>query len=494
MKLSEMLAGLDHRFLQQTSDPELTDVAYDTRKLTPGCAFVCIRGAKLDSHALAAQAAEQGAAALIVEHAVDAPADIPVVQVADTRIALAEMAANFFGHPARQLKTVGITGTKGKTTTTYLLKAILEEAGHKTGLIGSIGALIGTEPVKTINTTPESYELQKLFRRMVDEGCEYAVMEVSSQGLMLHRTAGVTFDVGIFLNISRDHISPWEHQSLEEYLHCKSLLFRQCRLGILNRDDAHFDAILDGHTCAVETFGFDRAADTRVDMMETVKAPGYMGVHYTTIGRHALSVTVGSPGKFSVYDSLAAICAAEHFGISSEVYNAALHRVKIRGRVETIDIPAPYSVIIDFAHDGIGIQSLIDGLHQYQPNHIIAVFGSDGNRTKIRRADAGEILGKCADYTIVTSNCPRFEPLDEINAEIQVGLDRTDGKYEIIPDRRTAIKHAMAMAEPDDMILLIGKGHWDYEEINGVKYPFDERVVVKELFRELQAERRTPTV
>ena len=177
-----MLAGLDHRFLQQTSDPELTDVAYDTRKLTPGCAFVCIRGAKLDSHALAAQAAEQGAAALIVEHAVDAPADIPVVQVADSRIALAEMAANFFGHPARQLKTVGITGTKGKTTTTYLLKAILEEAGHKTGLIGSIGALIGTEPVKTINTTPESYELQKLFRRMVDEGCEYAVMEVSSQG------------------------------------------------------------------------------------------------------------------------------------------------------------------------------------------------------------------------------------------------------------------------------------------------------------------------
>ncbi len=244
----------------------------------------------------------------------------------------------------------------------------------------------------------------------------------------------------------------------------------------------------------METFGFDRAADTRVDMMETVKAPGYMGVHYTTTGRHALSVTVGSPGKFSVYDSLAAICAAEHFGISSEVYNAALHRVKIRGRVETIDIPAPYSVIIDFAHDGIGIQSLIDGLHQYQPNHIIAVFGSDGNRTKIRRADAGEILGKRADYTIVTSNCPRFEPLDEINAEIQVGLDRTDGKYEIIPDRRTAIKHAMAMAEPDDMILLIGKGHWDYEEINGVKYPFDERVVVKELFRELQAERRTPTV
>lgn len=489
MKLTELLDGLEYRFLQGESNPDLSDVAYDTRRLTPGSAFVCIRGAKLDSHTLAASAVEQGAAALVVAHPVDVPADIPVVQVADTRIALALMAANYFGHPAERLKLIGITGTKGKTTTTYLLKSILEEAGHKTGLIGSIGALIGSEPVKTINTTPESYELQKLFRRMVDEGCEFAVMEVSSQGLMLHRTAGVLFDVGIFLNISRDHISPWEHQSLEEYLHCKSLLFRQCRLGILNRDDEKFEQILAGHTCEVETFGFSREADTCVGTVETVKAPGYMGVHYITTGKHAVSVTVGSPGKFTVYDSLAAICAAEHFGIPQEVFNTALQKVKIRGRVETIDIPAPYSVIIDFAHDGIGISSLINGLQQYQPNHIIAVFGSDGNRTKIRRADAGEILGNNADLTIVTSNCPRFEPLDEINAEIKVGLDRTDGKYEIIPDRRTAIKHAMAIAQPDDMILLIGKGHWDYEEINGVKYPFDERVVVKELYNELAAER-----
>lgn len=489
MKLIDLLAGLDYQVLQPGDglEQDMTDVAYDTRKLQPGSVFVCIRGAKADSHDFAAKAVEQGAKALVVEKPVEV-AGVPIVQVKDTRYALSIMAANHFGHPADSLKKIGITGTKGKTTTTYLLKSILEHAGHKVGLIGSIGALIGSEPVKTINTTPESYEVQKLFREMVDAKCEFVVMEVSSQGLMLERTAGVLFDVGIFLNISRDHISPWEHHSLEEYLHCKSLLFRQCKLGILNRDDEKVDQILEGHTCEVETFGFDRAADSRIDSVETVKAPGYMGVHYTTTGKYALSVTAGSPGKFTVYDSLAAICAAEHFGVPSEVYNEALHNVKIRGRVETIDIPAPYSVIIDFAHDGIGIRSLIDGLQQYQPNHIIAVFGSDGNRTKIRRADAGEILGNRADLTIVTSNCPRFEPLDEINAEIKVGLDRTKGKYEIIPDRRTAIKYAMSLAQKDDMILLIGKGHWDYEEINGVKYPFDERKVVQELYAELQAE------
>ncbi len=490
MKFTELLAGLDYQVLRAGTgmDTELTDVAYDTRKLAPGCVFVCIRGAKLDSHSLAAKAVEMGAAALVVEE--DVPVDnVPVVQVPDTRIALSLMSANLFGHPAEKLKKIGITGTKGKTTTTYLLKAILEEAGHKVGLIGSIGALIGSKPVATINTTPESYEVQKLFHDMVEAGCEFVVMEVSSQGLMLNRTAGVTFDVGVFLNISIDHISPWEHSSMEHYTHCKSLLFRQCKLGIVNADDEHLDEILKDHTCEVETFGFSRNADTMVNTMETIKAPGYMGVHFTTSGRHPVSVTVGAPGKFTVYDSLAAICAVKHFGISSDVFNAALRRVAIRGRVETIDIPAPYSVIIDFAHDGIGIASLVAGLQQYQPNHIIAVFGSDGNRTKVRRAAAGEILGNEADLTILTSNSPRFEPLEEINADIQVGLDRTNGKYVIIPDRRAAIKHAMAVAEKGDMILLIGKGHWDYEDIMGVKYPFDERIVVKELFEELRRER-----
>ncbi len=491
MKLKDLLCGLDYDVLQQGNawETEIADVFYDTRNMTQNGLFVCIQGAKLDSHTLALQAAERGAVALIVEKTVEVPEGITVVKVENSRIALALTAANYYGHPAEKMKLIGVTGTKGKTTTTYLLKSILESDGHKVGLIGSIGALIGDESIHTINTTPESYEVQKLFHQMAEAGCDYVVMEVSSQGLMLHRTAGFTFDVGIFLNISRDHISPWEHQTLDEYLHCKSLLFRQCKLGILNQDDEKVEQILEGHTCEVETFGYDKEADTRVVGYETVKAPGYMGVHFTTTGKHAASVTVGSPGKFTVYDALAAVCACDHFGVSIAGINKALHDVKIRGRVETIDIPAPYSVIIDFAHDGIGISSLLDALKQYQPNHVIAVFGSDGNRTTIRRADAGEILGNNVDLTIVTSNCPRFEPLEQINAQIKVGLDRTNGKYEVIPDRRTAIKHAMSLAQRDDLVLLIGKGHWDYEEINGVKYPFDERVVVKELYEELQREK-----
>lgn len=490
MRLQELLREVPFTCLQEGKDnnPEITDVVYDTRKMIPGAAFVCIKGAKLDSHTLAGQAAAEGALALVVDHPVEAPAGVTVVQVENTRIALAEMAAAYFGHPADALKTIGVTGTKGKTTTSYMIKSILEQAGHKTGLIGSIGALIGDEEVKTINTTPESYETQKLFRRMADAGCEFVVMEVSSQGLMLHRTAGFLFDVGIFLNISRDHISPWEHQSLEEYLHCKSLLFRQCRLGIVNCDDEKYEKIIEGHTCRVETFGFSEKAGTRATSYHTVREGDCMGVGYTARGILNMAITVGSPGKFSVYDSLAAACACSHFGVSAEAINRGVGRVKIRGRVETVPISAPYTVILDFAHDGIGIENLINAVRQYDPNRIIAVFGSDGNRTKIRRADAGELLGNMADFTIVTSNSPRFEDLEEINADIKVGLDRTQGKYVVIPDRRTAIKHAMAMAQKDDMILLIGKGHWDYEEIRGVKYPFDERVVVKELYQELLKE------
>lgn len=487
MKLTDLLKGLSYQVLQQGKDAEISDVCYDTRHMKQDAVFVCIRGAKLDSHAFAVQAAEAGAAALVVEEPVEV-SGVTVVQVPDTRIALAVMSAAYFGHPALKLKTIGITGSKGKTTATYMVKAILDQAGKKAGLIGSIGALIGEEKVKTINTTPESYELQKLFYRMAETGCEYVVMEVSSQGLKLSRTAGFVFDYGIFLNISRDHISPWEHATLEEYLECKSRLFRQCKVGLINVDDKKHMEILAGHTCQVETFGFSPEADVQIVDYHNVSRPGYMGIGYRTKGKVELEMTVGSPGEFSAYDSLAAALACLHFGIPQEAVCHGLEHIKIRGRVETVDIPAPYTVILDFAHNGIGVENLIRAVRQYQPNRVLAVFGSDGNRTKIRRADAGEILGNMADFTVVTSNSPRFEPLEEINAAIKEGLDRTTGKYVEIPDRRDAIRYAMKMAQPGDMVLLIGKGHWDTEDINGVKYPFDERVVVKELYRELEGQ------
>lgn len=488
MKLKELLSEIEYQIIKGDVETDISDVIYDTRRLVPQSAFVCIKGAKLDSHTLADEAVAKGAVALIVEDEVEANAEI-IIKTADTREALAKMAAAYFHHPAREMTTIGITASKGKTTTTYMVKGILEAAGFKTGLMGSIGAMIGDEPQKTINTTPESYEVQRLFREMADAGCKFAVMEVSSQGLMLKRTAGFTFDYGIFLNISRDHISPWEHKSLEEYLHCKSLLMQQCKVGFVNGDDPQLDKILEGHTCEVVKFGFGADNDIRVKSHETVSRPGYMGVEYETEGDMAIKMQVGVPGKFGIYDSMAAAAVCLRCGVPAETASTAIKEIEIRGRAERVKIDAPFTVLLDFAHNGIGVQNLVTAVRTYIKGKIIAVFGSDGNRTKIRRADAGEILGKMADLTVLTSNCPRFEKVEDINNDIKVGLDRTDGEYTEIVDRRSAIKFAMQQANEGDAVLLIGKGHWDYEEINGVKYPFDERKVVAELWQEIKAEK-----
>lgn len=484
MKLEKLLEKLDYQCLRGALDIDVSDVVYHTGKLQDECAFVCIRGAKLDGHTLAQQAVSQGARALIVEE--DVPVEgVTVIQVENTRIALANMAAAYFDYPAEKLTTIGVTGSKGKTTTVYMMKAILEKAGYKVGLMGSIGALIDQDPVKTINTTPESYEIQRLFREMVDAGCTHVAMEASSQGFKLHRTSGFVFDYGIFLNIARDHISPWEHATLEEYLACKSQLLKQSKEGVLNSDDPHIDDILEGHICNVHTFGFGKDAMTRVAEYAPIRHKGHMGVHYRTEGEFEQEMYVASPGKFSVYDSLSVACVAQMCGISEAVISTALEDFQVFGRVEVIPIDAPYTVLIDFAHNGIGIENLMKAVSEYEHNRLIAVFGSDGDRTKIRRADAGEILGNLADLTILTSNSPRFEKVEDINNDIKVGLDKTDGEYIEIIDRRSAIKYAMSIAQPKDMILLIGKGHWKTEEIQGVHYPFDERVVIPEIYEEL---------
>ncbi|MCR4925620.1 MAG: UDP-N-acetylmuramoyl-L-alanyl-D-glutamate--2,6-diaminopimelate ligase [Clostridiales bacterium] len=487
MKLTQLLNGIEYEVLNGSTDLEISDVIYNTKRIAKNTAFVCIKGAKFDSHTIAQEAVDGGAIAVVVEHEVEVE-NVTVIKVKDTRIALALMAANLYDHPANKLTTIAVTGSKGKTTTTFMIKEILEKAGNKTGLIGSIGVFSGDKELdpRGHNTTPEGYEIHRLFDEMVKDGCKYVVMETSSQGFKLNRTAGLVFDYGIFLNISRDHISPWEHATLEEYLECKAQLMKQCKVGVVNFDDEKLDQILAGHTCEVRSFGFNEGADILVTDYKTISKPKYMGVEYTTKGLMNLTVDVGSPGKFSIYDSVAAAYVCKCCGVKDEIITKALEEIEIRGRVEKVKIDAPYTVVLDFAHNGIGVKNLITAIKEYKPNRIIAVFGSDGNRTKIRRADAGEILGNMADLTILTSNCPRFEKVEDINNEIKVGLDRTDGEYIEINDRRSAIKHAMSIAQEGDFILLIGKGHWDYEEINGVMYPFDERVVVKELYEELK--------
>lgn len=483
MLLSELLEGLEYSCSQDMHVP-VADLIYDSRKMKPGCAFVCLRGAEADGHRYAEQAVQAGACAIVAEQPVNAP-DIPVVLVPDTRLALAGMSAALFGHPARRLKTVGITGTKGKTTTTYMIRAVLEAAGYKTGLIGTIGAVIGDQVIPTENTTPESYEVQRFLKQMADDGCHCVVMEASSIGLRGHRTAGFLFDIGLFTNFSPDHIGGSEHESLEEYMQCKSMLFRQCRIGIANMDDQNWEGIFQNHTCEVETFGFSKNAQLRAENESLVSRPGYLGVRFDVRGLLNMSVSVDIPGKFSVYNALSAIAVCRHFGVTKEQIETGLNSVKVKGRVEPVPVPGDYTLLIDYAHNAVSMENILETLKEYKPARLVCLFGAGGNRSRTRRYEMGEVCGRLADLSVITADNSRFEDVMDIIADIQIGMDKTDGQFVVIPDRREAIRYCLQNAQKGDVIVLAGKGHEDYQEIKGVKYPFDERIVVQELLKEL---------
>ena len=481
MKLMNLLERLEYTCIQGSVEREVTAVLSDSRKVTPGALFICIRGAVVDGHTFAADVAEKGAAVLVVEEPVKVPDDVTVLLVENTRYAMALISCAYFGHPAEKLKTIGITGTKGKTTTTYMVKSILENAGHKVGLIGTIETIIGEEHIPAVNTTPESYLVQEAFAKMVEAGCDSVVMEVSSQGLMLHRTAGFVFDYGIFTNIEPDHIGPNEHSSFEDYLRCKSMLLKQCRVGIVNADDPHFDQIIEGHTCSLETFGFSPQADLRAADSHLVSRPGYLGIAYRVEGLMNFPVEIDIPGKFSIYNSLTAIAICRHFGVPEEKIKDALKVAKVNGRIEMIKVSDEFTLMIDYAHNAMALESLLTTLREYHPHRLVALFGCGGNRSKLRRYEMGEVSGRLADLTIITSDNPRDEEPQAIIDDIKTGIAKTDGKYVEIPDRREAIAYAIHHGEPGDIIVLAGKGHEDYQEIRGRKYPMDERVLIREI-------------
>ncbi len=489
--LSKLLGQLRYECIAGTVDVQVGAVVYDSRKVTEGCLFLCIAGANADGHDFAADVVEKGARVLVVERDVALPEamlppqkEVTVIKVADTRYAMAFLAAEWFENPAREMKTIGITGTKGKTTTTYMVKSILEHAGHKVGLIGTIEVIIGEKRIHAVNTTPESYLLQEYLRQMADAGCDAVVMEVSSQGLKLHRTQGFTFDFGIFTNLEPDHIGPNEHADFEEYLSCKGLLFKQCRVGIVNRDDIHWEKVTAGHTCELETYGFARDADLRAEDLELVKKPGELGVSFHVKGQMDFCVEVPTPGRFSVYNALTAIAICRHFGVEPEAIRAALLEAKVKGRIEMVKVSDAFTLLIDYAHNAMSLESLLGTLREYEPNRLVCLFGCGGNRSKLRRYEMGEVSGKLADFTIITSDNPRFEePLDIIR-DIETGIGRTEGKYVEICDRKEAIAYAIDHGEPGDIIVLAGKGHEDYQEIKGVKYPMDERDLIREILKE----------
>ena len=491
MKLIKLLERLEYTCLQGEIDKEISGIVNDSRKVIEGSLFFCIKGAVSDGHTYALNVAEKGAVAIIVQEPVEVPESVTVIQVTDSRYAMALVAAAWYDYPAEKLHVIGITGTKGKTTTTYMIRSILEAAGHKVGLIGTIEAIIGDKVIPACNTTPESTTIQEYFAEMVKVGCDSVVMEVSSQGLMLHRTAGILFEIGIFTNLEPDHIGPAEHASFEEYLECKSRLFKQCKLGILNADDKHLEEILKGHTCQVETYGFSEKADFRATDTRLVSAPGYLGIDYQVSGKRNFKVEIDIPGKFSVYNSLAAIAVCDHYGVTDENIISALGQAKVKGRIEMIKVSDDFTLMIDYAHNAMALESLLTTLKEYHPKRLVCLFGCGGNRSRSRRYEMGEVSGKLADFTIITSDNPRYEEPEAILADIESAISRTDGAYIKITDRKEAIAYAIHHGQPGDVIVLAGKGHEDYQEICGVKHPMDERVLIQEILAEDAAKKET---
>ena len=487
MQFSKLAERLEGTLVQGSMECEIHALVYDSRKVTAGDVFVCIKGTNFDGHSCAEEVVANGAKVLVAQEDVSvSDTEVTIYRVADTRYALAVLSAAWFGYPAETLKVIGVTGTKGKTTTTYMVKSILENAGYKVGLIGTIEAIMGDVVIPSANTTPESYVIQEYFAKMVEIGCDVCVMEVSSQGLMMHRTAGFVFEIGIFTNIEPDHIGPNEHASFEEYMACKGLLFRQCRHGIVNVDDAHWQDVTRDHTCDLKTYGLSDAADLQAKNVSFIKEPGYLGIAYDASGLVDAHVVVDIPGMFSVYNSLTAMAICAHFGVPVETMLQALKQAKVKGRIEMVPVSDKFTLMIDYAHNAMSLESLLTSLRKYEPERLVVLFGCGGNRSKLRRYEMGEIAGKLADFTIITSDNPRDEDPQAIIDDIKIGIGKTDGAYTEIIDRKEAIKYAIENGQPGDVVILAGKGHEDYQEIKGVKYPMDERVLIAEVLEELR--------
>ena len=485
MKLRELLENTEYEVVNGNTDCDITELVYDSRKLTKGCVFVCIKGTSFDGHKAAGEAAKCGASAVIVSDEVDVKGDIAVIKVSDTRYALACLSAAYFGHPAEHLKVIGVTGTKGKTTTTYMIKNILEDAGIKTGLVGTIETVIGDEHIPAVNTTPESYILQESFKKMRDSGIKCVVMEVSSQGLMMHRVAGFEFEIGIFTNIEPDHIGPNEHADFDEYLNCKAMLFKACRHGLVNADDEHYKDIIKGATCDISLYGIDGEYDYSAQNVNLFSGNGSLGIEYDVCGRLSAHIVSHIPGRFSVYNTLTAAAVCDMMGIKKESIQAALLNPTVKGRIEPVKVSDKFTLMIDYAHNAMALESLLSTLRSYNPSRLVCLFGCGGNRSRIRRFEMGEVSGRLADLTVITSDNPRYERPQDIIDDIKTGIEKTDGSYVEIPDRREAIRYVIENGKEGDIIVLAGKGHEDYQEIEGQKYPMDERVIIKEILEQL---------
>ena len=476
MKLRELLRDVEVLGHSADLDMEITEVFYDSRKVTPGSLFVAITGFASDGNRFIPMAMEKGAAAVITAKVPEG--DVPYVQVASDRLALARIGANYFSHPAESLKLIGVTGTNGKTSVTLLLKHILEKTlGAKVGLIGTTGNLIGDELIETERTTPESFELQALFARMRDAGCTHVVMEVSSHAIALERVGGITFDVAAFTNLTEDHLD--FHKTMEHYCDTKAELFARCERAVINRDDEWFTRIIAKADCHVLTTSAKQEAGLTASSLQLLSD----GVEFTaTMENESARVCLPIPGKFTVYNALTVLGIGVQLGISLESCAEALRTAQgVKGRVEVVPTPGkPYTVLIDYAHTPDGLENVLSSVKGFCKGRLIAVFGCGGDRDPVKRPIMGNIGVSIADHSIITSDNPRTEEPMAIISDILKGIDTQAKNYEVIENRVKAIHHAMDIGQKNDIIVLAGKGHETYQEINGVKHHLDEREVVAE--------------
>ena len=490
MKLSDLLVGIENLKARGNLDKDIKKVVCNSNDVEAGDLFIAIKGFEEDGHEFVNDAIKKGAVAVLVEEGCNyksfkVKSDTVVVMAKNTREALAIVSCNYYKNPSKKLKLIGITGTKGKTTTSYMIKEILEKAGKKVGLIGTLETVINGKKIKENDrTTPESLELQEMLGKMVKEKVEIAVIEVSSQSLKLHRVTGCNFDIVIFTNFSKDHISKIEHPTMEDYLQSKLKLFEMCNVGIVNNDDVQGAKIPRLFpNSSITTFGIDNHADVMARDVTVTNTYADFKVKLTDKNER---VKVGIPGRFSIYNALVAICVAKRFEISPDIIKEALLEVRVPGRSEMIDNKAEIPIMIDYAHTPESLESILKTVKIYTKGRVILVFGCGGNRDKTKRPIMGEIAGRVADYTFITTDNSRDEEPEEIANQIEEGIKKTKGKYSIELDRKEAIKEAIKMSSKADIVVIAGKGHEMYQEIKGKKNPFDERKIVREIIDEIK--------
>ncbi len=481
MILADLIAGLDILYTRGNVNIEIDGIAYDSRKVRKGYVFVCIDGMMTDGHGFAQQAIDYGAVALIAQKPLTIETDMPMIIVKDSRSALAYVSDRFYGHMSSKFNLIGITGTKGKTTTCFMIKSILEAAGRKVGLIGTLGTRIGDRLLYSERTTPESLDLQQLFLQMAEENVDDVVMEVSSQGLALHRVDYCEFDTAVFTNLSRDHISAMEHSSMEEYLMAKCILFRICKRGLVNLDSEYAQKVIGEAKCRICTYGLE--SDSDIKAVNISKMPSFVDFDIISPWYEG-SLRVNIPGSFSVYNALAAAGVCGLLGIKREAVEAGLERVQVPGRAESVDTGADFSVIIDYAHTPDSLENILQTVRDYAAGRVICVFGCGGDRDRSKRPMMGSVAGRISDYTVITSDNPRTEDAEIIISQIEEGIKTTTGSYTCITDRREAIRHALLEATAGDVVVLAGKGHETYQTFRDRTIHFDEREVVRDILVE----------